>query len=93
MAQPTTSRRLALLCLGVIAAGRTRAAPSQLSKVSVKYVSVKYVDIGTTPGKDCIECSQYLPGKVITGPGSCKIVEGEISPRGHCIAFSPKPTS
>jgi hypothetical protein len=68
-------------------AGRAFSQPSaKLSKESVKYT-----DSGNTEGKDCDDCSQYVPGRSTDGPATCKIVEGPISPHGHCIAFSPKP--
>ncbi|HET8584564.1 MAG TPA: hypothetical protein VFM89_02395 [Casimicrobiaceae bacterium] len=34
--------------------------------------------------KKCSECMQFVP------PGSCKVVEGTISPNGYCIAFVKK---
>jgi secreted PhoX family phosphatase len=41
-------------------------------------------------GKKCSECIQYIPGKTPTTNGTCKVVEGSISPNGWCIAFAPK---
>jgi len=71
----------------VMVAGRASSQPAaKLSKQSVRYT-----DSGNTEGKDCDDCSQYLPGSSANGPATCKIVEGPISPHGHCIAFSPKP--
>jgi hypothetical protein len=86
MVQERMPRRLALLWLGVIAAGRPRAAPAKLAPAAVKYVAVSAV-----AGKECIECSQFIAGASARELGSCKIVDGAIDPRGHCIAFSPKP--
>jgi hypothetical protein len=34
---------------------------------------------------------QFIPGKTPKVMGMCKIVEGEINPHGHCIAFTSKP--
>jgi hypothetical protein len=31
-----------------------------------------------------------MPGKTAHALGTCKIVDGEISPHGHCIAFTPR---
>ncbi|WP_176256789.1 high-potential iron-sulfur protein [Derxia lacustris] len=52
--------------------------------------AVKYMDASAVEGKECDDCSQFVEG---TGgaAGSCRIVAGAISPKGHCIAFSPKP--
>ena len=52
--------------------------------------AVSYVDAGTVPGKDCDDCTQFVPGADANAVGSCRIVDGPISPRGHCIAFTPK---
>jgi hypothetical protein len=52
--------------------------------------AVQYVDRGKDPGKDCDDCAQFVPGPDPTAMGTCRIVEGPISPHGHCIAFTPK---
>ena len=62
------------------------AAPAKLAKEAVKYT-----DVGSVEGKDCDDCSQYVPAASPDQPPTCRIVEGPISPHGHCIAFSPKP--
>ena len=59
--------------------------PKKLAKEAVKYT-----DNGGERGKDCDDCSQYLPGKNPAEAPSCKIVEGPINAHGHCIAFSPR---
>jgi len=82
--------------LGAIAAvaivwvgrGSAWAAPTKLAKAAVQYV-----DQGNVEGKDCDDCSQFVAGRTPKDPASCKIVEGDINPHGHCIAFSPKPKS
>lgn len=82
--------------LGAIAAvtmvwfapGSALAASDKVSKAAMQYT-----DTGNAPGKDCDDCSLFLPGKSAKDPGTCKIVEGEISPHGHCLAFTPKPKS
>ena len=67
----------------------TGGAFAQASKLSKD--AVKYTDAGNAEGKDCDDCSQFVPGKSVKGTATCKIVEGPINPHGHCIAFSPKP--
>lgn len=37
--------------------------------------------------KRCAKCQSYIPD-ANGGDGSCKIVAGNISPNGYCIAFS-----
>jgi hypothetical protein len=75
--------------VGIAIVMTTGGANSQSMKLSKE--SVKYTDAGNVEGKDCDDCSQYVPGKSAKDPATCKIVEGPISPHGHCIAFSPKP--
>ncbi|HEY2559645.1 MAG TPA: hypothetical protein VGI48_08070 [Caldimonas sp.] len=68
-----------------------RSALAASDKVSK--AAVQYTDTGNVRGKDCDDCSQFVPGKTAKDSGTCKIVEGAISPHGHCIAFTPKPKS
>jgi hypothetical protein len=65
---------------------KTSAAEAKLAKSAVQYE-----DVGKQKGADCDDCAQFIPGKTAKALGTCKIVEGEISPHGHCIAFTPKP--
>ena len=62
------------------------AAPVKLAKEAVRYT-----DAGNVAGKDCDDCSQFVPAGSPDQAPTCRIVEGPISPHGHCIAFSPKP--
>lgn len=41
-------------------------------------------------GQKCSQCALFIPGKSATANGSCKIVDGTISPSGWCTAFSKK---
>lgn len=40
--------------------------------------------------QQCDGCIQFIPGKTPSAQGTCKIVEGSISPKGWCMFFSPK---
>ncbi|MBV8372807.1 MAG: high-potential iron-sulfur protein, partial [Candidatus Eremiobacteraeota bacterium] len=40
--------------------------------------------------KKCSNCTFFIPGKTASANGSCKIVDGTISPNGYCIAWSAK---
>jgi hypothetical protein len=64
----------------------TLAAETKLAK-SV----VQYEEVARQKGADCDDCAQFIPGKTANALGTCKLVEGEINPHGHCIAFTPKP--
>ena len=76
------------IAIASVTSTRVSAAETKLAK-SV----VQYVDAGKEEGKDCDDCIQFIPGKTPRALGTCKIVEGEINPHGHCLAFTPKPTS
>jgi hypothetical protein len=83
-------RRTSALGLGAavvwLASPPARAQAAKLAKDAVKYV-----DKGDTPGKDCDDCMHYLAPANAREPATCKIVEGPISPHGHCLAFTPRP--
>ena len=82
-------QRTAALGLGAtiawLAGPPALAQPAKLAKDAVKYV-----DKGDAPGKDCDDCMHYLAPANAREPAACKIVDGPISPHGHCIAFTPK---
>ena len=77
---------LAGIAIAALPRARLSAAETKLAKSAVRYI-----DAGREAGKDCDDCIQFIPGKTTNGMGTCKIVEGEINPHGHCIAFTPKP--
>jgi High potential iron-sulfur protein len=60
------------------------AADSKSSQASMHYQ--------TTPndGKQCSGCQFFIPGQDPKGSGSCKLVDGSISPNGYCIAYTAK---
>src|SRR5438132_9377936 len=74
---------------GIAIASLTGTAISA-SETKLAKSAVQYVDAGKEEGKECDDCIQFIPGKSPKSPGTCKIVEGEINPHGHCIAFTPK---
>jgi hypothetical protein len=42
-------------------------------------------------GQECDSCVQYVPGASAGAPGTCKVVEGSVSPKGWCVAYVKKP--
>jgi len=42
---------------------------------------------GPKEGKSCSNCKFFVVGE--SGKGGCAIVDGEISPSGWCLAYSP----
>jgi hypothetical protein len=65
-------------CAGLIT-HREALAQGKASKEAMHYQDHPNGD------KKCSDCMQFVP------PGSCKVVEGAISPNGYCIAFVKKP--
>ena len=68
-----------------LAGSRSHAESNKLDKAAVQYT-----DAGKVPGKDCDDCVQFVPGATAKDLGTCQLVGGDISPHGHCIAFTPK---
>jgi hypothetical protein len=64
---------------------RNVLADGKLAKAEVKYQDKP------NAGKDCDDCLQFILGATPNAKGTCKVVEGAISPHGYCIAFAPKP--
>jgi hypothetical protein len=82
-------RRSAALGLGVSVVVWLAATPAAAQGKLAKD-AVKYVDKGDVPGKDCDDCMHYVAPSKAGGPASCRLVEGSISPHGHCVAFTQK---
>lgn len=41
-------------------------------------------------GQKCSGCSLFIPGESASSKGTCQVVEGDISPEGWCVSFTPK---
>jgi hypothetical protein len=41
--------------------------------------------------KQCSNCLQFVPGQKPKDTGTCKVVDGAISPNGYCIVWVAKP--
>jgi hypothetical protein len=75
---------IVLPALAGLLLAETSTAQAKGSKAQFKYQ--------TSPknGQKCSQCTFFIPGKPATANGSCKIVDGAISPNGWCTAFSKK---
>jgi High potential iron-sulfur protein len=62
----------------------TTNAEAKGSKAQFKYQN--------TPnnGHKCSMCTFFVPGSSPAASGTCKVVDGSISPNGWCTAFSKK---
>jgi len=64
----------------------TSAITSTSAIAGVPKAAMQYRD---TPNgqQDCSKCSLFIPG---SSNGTCKVVDGSISPHGYCVAFAAK---
>ena len=74
-----------IAAIPLLANTRIVIAQSKLARAVVQYQD--------TPkeGRDCNGCLQYIPGATAIANGTCKVVEGVISPLAYCAAFTRKP--
>ena len=80
------------LCVGVgVGLGCTVPRSPLAASVKLDKGAVQYTENGAVPDQDCDDCIQFVAGKTAKDSGMCRIVDGPISPHGHCIAFAPKP--
>ena len=66
------------------AAGSLPARAAKGSKTQFKYQDKP------NGSKKCSNCTFFIAGKTPTANGTCKLVDGDISPNGYCIAWSGK---
>jgi anaerobic selenocysteine-containing dehydrogenase len=77
-----------VLAVGAAIAGTaaTRKALADAAAPKAAKSAFQYQD-KPKDGKKCANCSLYIPG----AKGQCKVVEGDISPEGWCIAYVEAP--
>jgi hypothetical protein len=86
----TDMERRALLRQGGLLLAVLSAAvvvPAQADDDMLSQAAVHYQP---TPhgAQHCSVCAYFIPGKDASGPGSCRLVAGAISPTGWCERFS-----
>lgn len=72
------------LALGGIAVARVALAQAKASKQAMQYQEQP------KNGQECDQCMHWIPGPKPDAPGTCKVVEGPINPKGWCAAFVKK---
>lgn len=71
-----------------IAAGALlRSRPAYASKATKASMMYQDKPHGTAA---CGNCNQFVPGASASAMGTCKVVDGAISPKGWCVAYTPK---
>ena len=83
MTASNTSRRSVIkaglgVVAGVAAATTARAQDEKIAQNLVQYQNQP------KDGNECDKCVNWMP------PNACKIVAGDINPKGWCVAFAPK---
>lgn len=78
------SNAIVLPALAGLLLAQTTRAQAKGSKAQFKYQ--------TTPmnGHKCSQCTFFIAGSSAKANGTCKIVDGSISPNGWCTAWSKK---
>jgi High potential iron-sulfur protein len=69
--------------LAMLLASRA-AADEKASQASMHYQGSPNGD------KQCSKCQFFLANQDAQANGTCRIVDGAISPHGYCMAFAPK---
>ena len=84
MNESGTSRRgllktgAALMTGGLVMAGAARAQDQKIEQSLVQYQNMP------KDGAECDGCVNWV------APNACKIVAGQINPKGWCVAYAPK---
>lgn len=84
----TKVSRRDLLKGAALLAGAIALRPARAQAKAPKS-AMKYQDHPKGDAK-CSNCLQWIPGKTPTAMGTCKVVEGPISPEGWCLAYVKK---
>lgn len=71
-----------LPALAALFSAAASADTSKSSQAAMQYQS------SPKDGKHCSGCNFFIPGDSATANGTCKIVDGTISPTGYCIAYN-----
>jgi hypothetical protein len=82
-------RRRVVLKNAAAVAVATAFARSALAQAKASKQAMKYQD-EPKEGQRCDTCLQFIPGPNPRANGACKVVDGQISPSGWCIAYVKK---
>lgn len=85
MASREIKTRRQVLHTGLAVAGGVTALGVRYAKAQEK-IAQNQVQYQDTPkdGNECDKCVNWAP------PNACKIVAGNINPKGWCVAYAPK---
>lgn len=72
------------LALGGACVARVALAQAKATKQAMQYQDQP------KNAQQCDQCMHWVPGSAPDAPGTCKVVEGSINPKGWCMAFVKK---
>ncbi len=82
------SRRRSLRWLASLPLGAAMlAAATQPALAKAKKVAVRYQDEPKSD-RNCLQCRHYIAAATAGAAGTCKLVDGEISPNGWCAVWA-----
>ena len=73
--------KTAAVALVGVAFARHAGAQAKASKQAMQYRDQP------KNGQQCSTCLQFVPGAKPDANGTCKVVDGPISPKGWCLAY------
>jgi hypothetical protein len=76
-----------VIMLPALAGLLTEAVLADETKVSQSAVQYQTKPNGD---KQCSKCTFFIPGATADANGTCKLIDGVISPTGYCVAFNAK---
>ena len=81
--------RSGITVAAVAATGLLKTTPARAQATKASQAVAMYQ--ATPHGKDqCDNCIHFIPGKTPTANGTCKVVDGVISPKGWCVMYARK---
>ena len=82
----TSRRGVMQVGLGMLAAGGAIVATAKTASAQDQKIAQNLVQYQESPkdGAECDKCVNWV------APNACKIVEGNINPKGWCVAYAPK---
>ncbi len=89
MSHPSRKEALKQLIVLPALAGLAFAGTSTIAEAKSSKSAMKYQNTPKGSAK-CSGCKLFIPGKSAKANGTCKVVEGSISPNGWCVAYTPK---
>lgn len=82
---------IAAVAVGAVAtSGLLKVAPARAQEIKKASKAVAMYQATPHGADQCDNCIHYIPGKTPTADGTCKIVEGNIAPKGWCVLYARK---